>query len=613
MLKVVLFVCIAAIVHFESASAGGYGGANGDLNLGGYVNTNTATGAVTGVVGAVTGGVLGGLAGGVATGGAAAGGYRGNGGRGSHSGSGSLTGALVADLTGALGSKGRAYGQQKEEHRGRANGYHGANAGVVPVVSNGVGDVAEDVFGSSKSGYKGHGGAKAYPVVRGRHNVEEDDEIYVASSYDDKRRSSQPKISTGYFGADSDDFEREESSNFGGRGQGGKKVQIVKEKTTVIKSVNEGEGEGESRAAHNGNNVLQIDVNLNERNGGANYRSASQQNQQSTVINKKIVVAGEGESKQEGESRFQKSNNGARRYQTGEAEAERESYIVKAKVSGESGESNTESNKYKYVKQGEGEGQVNVIVKGESGESGESNTESNKYKYVKEQTIIKNVGEGEGEGESKKVNVIVKGKVNGESGESNTESNKYKYVKEQTIVKNVGEGEGEGESRKVNVIIKGQVNGESGESNTESNKYKYVKQGEGEGEGVLKVNVYGEGEGEGEAEGEGRYTKIVNVVPYPAVYNPLTYGELGRRQSYVSQNFTITMNRVKTENAAATGGYVRRLTQQNMAALQDMSSSLKYLKPCSIVLPHYHPRGSELIHVKKLIKKYYFVKLIYKI
>ena len=72
---------------------------------------------------------------------------------------------------------------------------------------------------------------------------------------------------------------------------------------------------------------------------------------------------------------------------------------------------------------------------------------------------------------------------------------------------------------------------------------------------------------------------------------------LSKRQSFVAENFTLNMNRVKADNPAATGGTIRRLTTQNMPGLEDMSSSLKYLKPCSINLPHYHPRGSELIHV----------------
>jgi len=91
--------------------------------------------------------------------------------------------------------------------------------------------------------------------------------------------------------------------------------------------------------------------------------------------------------------------------------------------------------------------------------------------------------------------------------------------------------------------------------------------------------------------------KEEKIVEYLPSSNPLTYGQLGKRQSFVAKNFTLNMNRVKAENPAATGGTIRRLTTQNMPGLQDMSSSLKYLKPCSINLPHYHPRGSELIHV----------------
>ena len=83
---------------------------------------------------------------------------------------------------------------------------------------------------------------------------------------------------------------------------------------------------------------------------------------------------------------------------------------------------------------------------------------------------------------------------------------------------------------------------------------------------------------------------------------PLNYGELSRRQSFGSQSFALTMDRVRPENPKATGGTIRRLNGHNMPGLEGMSSSLKYLKPCSINLPHYHPRGSELIHVIQRFK-----------
>ena len=137
--------------------------------------------------------------------------------------------------------------------------------------------------------------------------------------------------------------------------------------------------------------------------------------------------------------------------------------------------------------------------------------------------------------------------------------------------------------------------------NTKKASYQVYKnfQSNDEERGVRNSQIEEFGEGESFESQKYSRSESINLVPYPAFNNPLTYGELGRRQSFVSQNFTLTMNRVRPENPVATGGSVRRLTTQNMPALQDMSSSLKYLKPCSIVLPHYHPRGSELIHVKK--------------
>ena len=84
---------------------------------------------------------------------------------------------------------------------------------------------------------------------------------------------------------------------------------------------------------------------------------------------------------------------------------------------------------------------------------------------------------------------------------------------------------------------------------------------------------------------------------YYSIEDLMNNGEFKRRQSFGSESFAVTMDRVRPENPKATGGTIRRLNGHSMHALQGMSSSLKYLKPCSIVLPHYHPRGSELIHV----------------
>ena len=85
---------------------------------------------------------------------------------------------------------------------------------------------------------------------------------------------------------------------------------------------------------------------------------------------------------------------------------------------------------------------------------------------------------------------------------------------------------------------------------------------------------------------------------FAPAFKPLIYGELGKRQAFVAENFTLNMNRVRTENPSATGGTLQRLTTQNMPGLQDLSLSLKYLKPCSINFPSYHPRASELIYVR---------------
>ena len=76
-----------------------------------------------------------------------------------------------------------------------------------------------------------------------------------------------------------------------------------------------------------------------------------------------------------------------------------------------------------------------------------------------------------------------------------------------------------------------------------------------------------------------------------------TYGELGARQKFHPYNFTLNYNRVQPENPHASGGSIRTVTTKNIPALSDLSSSLKVLKPCSINLPHYHPRSAELIYV----------------
>ena len=76
-----------------------------------------------------------------------------------------------------------------------------------------------------------------------------------------------------------------------------------------------------------------------------------------------------------------------------------------------------------------------------------------------------------------------------------------------------------------------------------------------------------------------------------------TYGELGARQMFQAYNFTLNYNQVHPLNPTATGGSIRRVTTKNIPALSDLSSSLKVLKPCSINLPHYHPRSAELIYV----------------
>ena len=68
-------------------------------------------------------------------------------------------------------------------------------------------------------------------------------------------------------------------------------------------------------------------------------------------------------------------------------------------------------------------------------------------------------------------------------------------------------------------------------------------------------------------------------------------------QKFLAADFTLDFNDVEHEDLKSTGGSIRRATIKNLPALQDMSSSLQYLKPCSINLPHYHQRGSELIHV----------------
>ena len=68
-------------------------------------------------------------------------------------------------------------------------------------------------------------------------------------------------------------------------------------------------------------------------------------------------------------------------------------------------------------------------------------------------------------------------------------------------------------------------------------------------------------------------------------------------QKFSAADFTLDFNDVEQEDLESSGGSIRRATIKNLPALKDMSSSLQYLKPCSINLPHYHPRGSELIHV----------------
>ena len=77
-------------------------------------------------------------------------------------------------------------------------------------------------------------------------------------------------------------------------------------------------------------------------------------------------------------------------------------------------------------------------------------------------------------------------------------------------------------------------------------------------------------------------------------------GELRNRQSLTNSDFVLKFSSVKPTNPRATGGSVRYLTTDNMKGLQSLSSALVTLKPCSISLPQYNPRASELVYVSQL-------------